>query len=118
MLESELFGNEQGSLSAARRLKPGLFDLCNGGTLLIDAIEAISLPLQAKLLGVLQQQAFTRIGGTTSIRFNARIIAATSVDVKLAIAAKTLREDLYRRLSAFVFKLPALRQRREDIRCS
>lgn len=115
LLESELFGYERGAFTGARRPKPGKLELCSGGTILLDQIEAIASQLQARLLDVLQDREFTRIGGSVKIRVNARIIAATSVDVKMAIAAKTLREDLYRRLSAFVFELPALRERREDI---
>jgi two-component system, NtrC family, response regulator AtoC len=115
LLESELFGHEQGAFTGARRLKLGKFELCRGGTILLDEIEAISPLLQTRLVNVLQDREFARIGGSAKIQVNARIIAATSVDVKLAIAAKTLNEDLCRRLSAFVFKLPALRERREDI---
>jgi DNA-binding NtrC family response regulator len=115
LLESELFGYEPGAFTGARRLKPGKFELCRGGTILLDEIEAITPPLQTKLLSLLKDREFTRIGGSAKIRVNARIIAATSVDVEMAVEAKTLSEDLYRRLSAFVFKLPALRERREDI---
>jgi DNA-binding NtrC family response regulator len=114
-LESELFGYERGAFTGARRLKPGKFELCSGGTILLDEIEAIPSPLQTRLVDVLKEREFTRIGGSTKIPVNARIVAATSVDVTMAIAARTLREDLYRRLSAFVFKLPPLRERREDI---
>jgi DNA-binding NtrC family response regulator len=115
LLEGALFGCVRGAFSGALRLKPGKFEACNGGTILLDEIDAISSPLQTKLLGVLKDHEFTRIGGSTRIPVNVRIIAATSVDVNLAIAAKTLSEDLFRRLGAFVFKLPALRERREDI---
>jgi two-component system response regulator AtoC len=115
LVESELFGFERGAFTGAQRLKPGKLEMCSGGTILLDEIAGISSPLQARLLHVLEDREFTRPGGSAKIRVNARIIAAMNVDAKLAIAANTLRDALYYRLSAFVFKLPALRERREDI---
>lgn len=115
LLESELFGYERGAFTGAERSKPGKFELTNGGTILLDEIGELSTSLQAKLLHVLQDREFTRLGGRAKIKVNVRPLAATNVDIRSAISAKAFREDLYYRLGTFVLHVPALRERREDI---
>jgi len=115
LLESELFGYERGAFTGAVRSKPGKFELCNHGTLFLDEIAEMPPELQAKLLHALQDQEFTRLGGCARVKVDVRVVAATNVNVREAIAAKRFREDLYYRLSAFVFSIPPLRQRHEDI---
>jgi two-component system response regulator AtoC len=115
LLESELFGYEPGAFTGANRPKPGKFELCNHGTILLDEIGEMPTSLQAKLLHVLQDQQFSRLGGRTTITVDVRILAATNVNIQQAIAAKRLREDLYYRLNAFTMNLPPLRERREEI---
>lgn len=115
LLESELFGYEAGAFTGANGSKPGKFQLADGGTILLDEIGEMSAPLQAKLLHVLQDGRFFRLGGRTNVKVNARILAATNVDVQKAIAERKLREDLYYRLSAFTITIPPLRERREEI---
>ena len=115
LLESELFGYEPGAFTGAVRAKPGKFELADKGTILLDEIAEIPPNLQAKLLHVLQDQQFSRLGGRTTIRVNVRILAATNVDIPAAIAARKLREDLYYRLNAFTLLLPPLRDRKEEI---
>ena len=115
LLESELFGYEPGAFTGATQVKPGKFELCNKGTILLDEIGEMSPSLQAKLLHVLQDQQFSRLGGRAVIRADVRVIAATNVPIKQAIATKRLREDLYYRLSGFTFRLPPLRERKADI---
>lgn len=115
LLESELFGYEAGAFTGANRSKPGKFELCNKGTILLDEIAEMPPALQAKLLHVIQDQEFSRLGGRTTVSVNVRILAATNVNVSQAIAAKRLREDLYYRLNAFTVHLPPLRERREEI---
>ena len=115
LLESELFGYERGAFTGADRAKPGKFELCNHGTILLDEIAEMPTPLQAKLLHVLQDQEFTRLGGRSKIKVNVRVLAATNVEIEKAIVARTFREDLYYRLSTFVFRIPPLRERRDDI---
>jgi DNA-binding NtrC family response regulator len=115
LLESELFGFERGAFTGAERSKPGKFELTQGGTILLDEIGELSTPLQAKLLHVLQDREFTRLGGRTKIKVNVRPLAATNVDIPSAITAKTFRQDLFYRLSTFVVQVPPLRERREDI---
>jgi two-component system, NtrC family, response regulator AtoC len=115
LLESELFGYEAGAFTGANTPKPGKFQLADNGTILLDEIGEMSAPLQAKLLHVLQDGRFFRLGGRTNIKANARILAATNVDVQKAIAEHVLREDLYYRLSAFTITIPPLRERREEI---
>ncbi len=115
LLESELFGYERGAFTGAVHSKPGIFEACNRGTLFLDEIAEMSPALQAKLLHVLQDQEFSRLGSRTRIRVNVRILAATNVNIREAIAAKSFRGDLYYRLSAFVFSIPPLRERPEDI---
>jgi DNA-binding NtrC family response regulator len=115
LLESELFGYEQGAFTGAVKSKPGKFELCNNGTILLDEIGEMPTVLQAKLLQVLQDGSFSRLGGRSSVKVDVRIIAATNIDIKAAIAQKTFREDLYYRLNGFSLKMPPLRERTEEI---
>src|SRR5208282_536889 len=115
LLESELFGYEQGAFTGAVKSKPGKFELCDKGTILLDEIGEMSPTLQAKLLHVLQDHQFSRLGGRSLIKVDVRILAATNVDIPRALASHKLREDLYYRLNAFSVTLPALRERREEI---
>ena len=115
LLESELFGYEAGAFTGATRTRLGKFELCNGGTILLDEIGEMPAPLQPKLLHVLQDKQFFRLGGETTIRVDVRILAATNVEIHTAIADKRLREDLYYRLSAFTIQLPPLRDRADEI---
>ncbi len=115
LLESELFGYEQGAFTGAARAKPGKFELCNMGTILLDEIGEIPTAMQSKLLQVLQDGTFSRLGGRTPVKVNVRVIAATNIDMDAAIAAKTFREDLYYRLNGFSIQMPPLRERKEEI---
>ena len=115
LLESELFGYEAGAFTGASKAKPGKFEIAHKGTLLLDEIGEMSAALQAKLLHVLQDGSFSRLGGRTNITADARILAATNIDVHKAIAEHRLREDLYYRLNAFTMNIPPLRERREEI---
>ncbi|HEY6289992.1 MAG TPA: sigma-54 dependent transcriptional regulator [Terriglobia bacterium] len=115
LLESELFGYEAGAFTGAARPKPGQFELCDKGTILLDEIGEMPPGLQAKLLHVLQDQSFCRLGGRTMVQVDVRILAATNIDIAQAIAAGKLRPDLYYRLNAFTLLMPPLRDRREEI---
>jgi len=115
LLESELFGYEPGAFTGATRSKPGKFELCDKGTILLDEIGEMPPVLQAKLLHVLQDQQFSRLGSRSMVTIDVRILAATNIDIQQAIAAKKLREDLYYRLNAFTVHVPPLRERREEI---
>ncbi|GAC1516584.1 MAG: acetoacetate metabolism transcriptional regulator AtoC [Terriglobales bacterium] len=115
LLESELFGYERGAFTGAMRTKPGKFELCDKGTILLDEIAEMPVGLQAKLLHVLQDKQFSRLGGETTINVDVRILAATNVNIEQALAEKRLREDLYYRLSAFTVQVPPLRDRRDEI---
>ena len=115
LLESELFGHEKGAFTGALMQKKGRFELADGGTLFLDEIGDIPLELQAKLLRVLQEQEFERLGSTHTIRVNVRIIAATHRDLPAMIREGKFREDLFYRLNVFPVAIPALRERREDI---
>src|SRR5690349_17964872 len=115
LLESELFGYEAGAFTGANHAKPGKFELCNKGTILHDEIGEMPTQLQAKLLHVLQDQQFSRLGSRSVIKVDVRILAATNIDIPVAIAEKKLREDLYYRLNGFTITLPPLRERREEI---
>ena len=115
LLESELFGYEQGAFTGAVKSKPGKFEICNNGTIFLDEIGEMPPALQAKLLQVLQDGSFSRLGSRSSIRVDVRVIAATNIDIKEAIANKTFREDLYYRLNGFTVKMPPLRERTEEI---
>jgi two-component system, NtrC family, response regulator AtoC len=115
LLESELFGYEQGAFTGAVKSKPGKFEICDHGTILLDEIGEMPPVLQAKLLQVLQDGTFSRLGSRNSVKVDVRIIAATNIDIKAAIAQKTFREDLYYRLNGFTLRMPPLRERTEEI---
>jgi two-component system, NtrC family, response regulator AtoC len=115
LLESELFGYEAGAFTGATHAKPGKFELCNKGTILLDEIGEMPPLLQAKLLHVLQDQQFSRLGSRSVIQVDVRILAATNINIPEAIASKRLREDLYYRLNAFTLNIPPLRERKEEI---
>jgi DNA-binding NtrC family response regulator len=115
LLESELFGYERGAFTGAAGSKPGKFEMADGGTLFLDEIAEMSPGLQAKLLRVLQDGRFQRLGSTKEIQVDVRIISATHVDLPVAIAERKFREDLYYRLNVVHIDLPAMRDRREDV---
>ncbi|HUS18108.1 MAG TPA: sigma-54 dependent transcriptional regulator [Terriglobales bacterium] len=115
LLESELFGYEPGAFTGANKSKPGRFEQCNKGTLMLDEVGEMPVQLQAKLLHVLQDGEFSRLGSRTSIKVDVRVLAATNIDVQKSIANKTFREDLYYRLNAFTVNVPPLRERKEEI---
>ncbi|PYV34525.1 MAG: sigma-54-dependent Fis family transcriptional regulator [Acidobacteria bacterium] len=115
LLESELFGYEPGAFTGANRAKPGKFELCDTGTFLLDEIGELPAALQAKLLHVIQDQEFSRLGSRSTIKVDVRVLAATNVDIQEAIAAKRFREDLFYRLNTFTIQIPPLRERREEI---
>jgi DNA-binding NtrC family response regulator len=115
LLESELFGHEKGAFTGATQTRRGRFELANGGTLFLDEIAEMGVNLQAKLLRVLQEQKFERIGGDRTLAVDVRVIAATNKNLSEALARKSFREDLYYRLSVFPIHMPPLRERREDI---
>jgi len=115
LAEAELFGHEKGAFTGATQAHPGWFEAAQGGTLLLDEIGELSLPLQVKLLRVLQEREITRVGSRKAIKIDVRVIAATHVDLAQAIRERRFREDLFYRLNIAVVPLPPLRQRREDI---
>jgi two-component system response regulator AtoC len=115
LLESELFGHEKGSFTGAYRQKPGKFEAADGGTLLLDEIGEMPLRLQAKLLHVLQDGEFSRVGGEKIIDTDVRVIAATNRDLESALRSHQFREDLYYRLNVIEVRIPPLRERREEI---
>ena len=115
LLESELFGHEKGAFTGATVSKPGLFEMADGGTVFLDEIGHLALPLQAKLLRALQEKTIRHVGGTRPIPVDVRIIAATHVDLEQAVRAREFREDLFYRLNVVPIMLPPLRQRRDDI---
>ena len=115
LIESELFGYERGAFTGATARKKGRFELADGGTLFLDEIGDVNLSTQVKLLRVLQEREFERLGGTTPIQANVRLVAATNTDLEKAIAAGTFREDLYYRLNVFTIFVPPLRERKTDI---
>jgi Nif-specific regulatory protein len=115
LIESELFGYEKGAFTGAEQRKKGRFELADGGTLFLDEIGDINLATQVKLLRVLQEREFERLGSTETIKVNVRLIAATNKDMERAIAAGTFREDLYYRLNVFTIFVPPLRERKADL---
>ena len=115
LLESELFGHEKGSFTGAHQRKLGKFELAKDGTIFLDEVGELEMLLQAKLLRVIQNKEFERVGGTELIKTNVRIISATNRDLKSAVETKEFREDLYYRLNSFPIFIPPLRQRRSDI---
>jgi len=115
LLESELFGHERGAFTGATAARPGKFELADGGTLLLDEIAEMTPQLQAKLLRVLQDGSFQRIGGTKDILVNVRVLCATHADIPRAIGEGKFRHDLYYRINTVQIVLPPLRERREDI---
>jgi two-component system nitrogen regulation response regulator GlnG len=115
LLESELFGHEKGSFTGAESRRIGKFEQCNGGTLFLDEIGDMSPLVQSKVLRLLQEQAFERVGGNETIRTNVRIIVATNRDLEQMVKRGEFRADLYYRLNGFLIKLPALRERKDDV---
>ncbi len=113
--ESELFGHEKGAFTGAIAKKPGKFELANGGTFFLDEIGDMPLKTQAKLLRVLQEGEFERVGGLRPIKVDIRFIAATNKDITKMVKEGTFREDLYHRLNVFPVRLPSLRERKEDV---
>ncbi len=115
LLESELFGHEKGSFTGAHQRKLGKFEIANEGTIFLDEVGDLEMLLQAKLLRVIQERTFERVGGIETIKTDVRIISATNRDLKQAVNQKEFREDLYYRLNSFPISIPPLRQRRGDI---
>ncbi|UCD18019.1 MAG: sigma-54-dependent Fis family transcriptional regulator, partial [Candidatus Zixiibacteriota bacterium] len=116
LLENELFGSEKGAFTSSVARKMGKFEIAEGGTIFLDEIGDMDISLQAKLLRVLQQKSFERLGGTKPVSVDVRVIAATNMELNELIKKKTFREDLYYRLSVFPITIPPLRDRRDDIR--
>src|SRR2546427_2336889 len=115
LLESELFGHEKGAFTDARQQKQGLLELADGGTLFLDEVGEMSLTIQVKLLRVLERMTFKRVGGTKDITVSVRVISATNQDLATMVRGQRFREDLYYRLKVVPIRVPALRERREDI---
>jgi DNA-binding NtrC family response regulator len=115
LLESELFGHVRGAYTGATSSKKGLFEAADGGTLFLDEVATISMEMQSKLLRVIQEREFRRLGGLEQVKIDVRIIAATNVDLHTAVRQGTFRDDLYYRLNVIVIKIPPLRDRPEDI---
>src|SRR3954463_7612617 len=116
LLESELFGHERGAFTGAQNQRIGKFEQCNGGTIFLDEIGDMSLPTQTKILRVLQNGSFERVGGNQVVTVNVRVIAATNKPLEQAVAKKEFREDLFYRLNVVRIEIPPLRERKEDIR--
>jgi DNA-binding NtrC family response regulator len=115
LLETELFGHEKGAFTGAAARKPGRFELAHRGTLFLDEIGDLPLALQAKILRALEEKRFERVGGTSSLHVDVRVVAATNRHLKASVAAKQFREDLYFRLSVFPITIPPLRERSDDV---
>jgi len=116
LLESELFGHEKGAFTGANSQRVGKFEQCNGGTIFLDEIGDMSLPTQTKILRVLQNGSFERVGGNQTVKVDVRVIAATNKPLEKAVASREFREDLFYRLNVVRIEIPPLRERREDIR--
>ena len=114
-MESELFGHEKGAFTGADSQKPGRLELANGGTLCIDEVGEIPTSVQAKLLRALQEKTLVRVGGTSTLHSDFRLLAATSLDLAAEVAAGRFREDLYYRINVVPLIIPPLRERKEDI---
>jgi DNA-binding NtrC family response regulator len=115
LLESELFGHVKGAYTGATKTKKGLFEMADGGTLFLDEVATISMEIQSKLLRVIQEREFRRLGGLENIKVDVRIIAATNSDLQTAVQQGDFRDDLYYRLNVIVIKIPSLRDRTDDI---
>ena len=115
LIESELFGHEKGAFTGAAAMKPGKFELCDGGTIFLDEIGDMSLPTQTKVLRAIQDGEIQRVGGTTTLKVSVRLVAATNKDLEAMVTARLFREDLFYRLNVFRIRLPALRHRKDDI---
>ncbi len=115
LLESELFGHEKGAFTDAKTLKKGIFEMANNGTIFLDEISSMQMSIQPKFLRVLETQSFRRIGGTSDIQIDVRIIAATNKNLEDCVEQQAFREDLYYRLKVMVINIPPLRDRRDDI---
>jgi transcriptional regulator with GAF, ATPase, and Fis domain len=115
LLETELFGHEKGAFTGAAARKPGRFELAHRGTLFLDEIGDLPLALQAKILRALEEKRFERIGGTQSLHVDVRVVAATNRNLKVRVAERQFREDLYFRLSVFPIQIPPLRERTQDV---
>jgi len=114
LVESELFGYEKGAFTDARQQKKGLMELADGGTIFLDEIGEMDIGLQAKLLRILEEQSFKRVGGVTDVRVDVRIIASSNRELKKMVEKETFRQDLYYRLNVITITLPPLRDRGED----
>ncbi|MFQ5648810.1 MAG: sigma-54-dependent transcriptional regulator [bacterium] len=115
LLESELFGHERGAFTDAKNLKKGIFEMANNGTIFLDEISSMQMSIQPKFLRVLETQSFRRIGGTSDIQIDVRIIAATNRNLEDCVEQQAFREDLYYRLKVMVLNIPTLRERTEDV---
>jgi DNA-binding NtrC family response regulator len=115
LVESELFGHERGAFTGAEARKLGRMELAQGGTIVLDEVVALAPTIQSKLLRVLEERKFERLGGTETLEMDARLIALTNADLERAVKGGYFREDLYFRLNVLVIKIPSLRERREDL---
>ncbi|KRT65280.1 MAG: sigma-54-dependent transcriptional response regulator [Candidatus Dadabacteria bacterium CSP1-2] len=115
LLESELFGYEAGAFTDAKKMKKGIFELAHGGTIFLDEIGDMGLGLQAKLIKVIEERTFRKIGGTRDIKVDIRVIAATNHDLRELVSKNIFREDLYHRLNVINIKMPPLKERKEDV---
>ena len=115
LVESELFGHERGAFTGAVARKPGRFEMAGNGTMVLDEVAALDLEVQAKLLRVLEERTFERLGGSESLHLNARVVALTNADLEKSVRAGRFREDLFFRLNVLVLAVPPLRERRSDI---